>query len=53
MSKYTIEKISSFLKITFLDDNLIKIWYNTEKVKITKVKITKVTYRSKIKKVNR
>ena len=30
------------------DDNLIKIWYNTEKVKITKV-----TYRSKRKKVNR
>ena len=58
MSKYTIEKISSFFKITFLDDNLIKIWYNTEKVKITKVKITKVkitkvTYRSKRKKVNR
>ena len=30
------------------DDNLIKIWYNTEKVKITKV-----TYKSKRKKVNR
>lgn len=45
MSKYTIEKISSFFKITISDDNLIKIWYNTEKVKITKV-----TYQSKRKK---
>ena len=46
MSKYTIEKISSFFKITISDDYSIKIWYNTKKVKITKV-----TYKSKRKKV--
>ena len=37
-----------FFLITISDDNSIKIWYNTEKVKITKV-----TYQSKRKKVNR
>lgn len=35
-----------FFLITISDDNSIKIWYNTKKVKITKV-----TYKSKRKKV--
>ena len=37
-----------FFKIIISDDNSIKIWYNAEKVKIIKV-----TYKSKRKKVDR
>ena len=50
---FITEEINNFVveynfKITISDDYSIKIWYNTKKVKITKV-----TYKSKRKKVNR
>lgn len=43
-----LKKILVFFKIIISDDNLVKICYNAEKVKIIKV-----TYKSKRKKVNR